>query len=269
MCGLAHGAPVRRPVMVWFHGGAFARGSGRGSGIELAKQGVVLVNINHRLGPLGFLANPELSKESAHGVSGNYGLLDQIAALQWVQRNIRAFGGDPRRVTVFGQSAGSSSVCFLLVSPLAKGLFHRAIMQSGTCTASADYNQDQRTREDAMRNQVGSEIERMRSLIASEIVQKSGMPMSRLVGEGIAYRPLVDGWVTQVRRPSCSTTLPSCRAKRKLVLLGNKPCRGIVRWAHRRRRRQRRNQFLALLPEPHRIGRPRCLESPPAGRNTH
>ena len=130
-------APTRgeqRPVMLWLHGGAFLVGSGSlpifGGG-GLAKRGAVVVTINYRLGRLGFLAHPGLSAEQPHGTSGNYGLLDQIAALRWVQANIAAFGGDPSRVTIFGQSAGSSSVSSLMASPLAKGLFHRAIGQSG------------------------------------------------------------------------------------------------------------------------------------------
>lgn len=122
------------PVMVWIHGGGYVIGAGsqRLYDLEdLARRGVVAVAINYRLGPLGFLAHPELSKESEQGVSGNYGLLDQIAALRWVQRNIKAFGGDPNRVTIFGESAGGGSVFSLLVSPLAKGLFQRAIAESG------------------------------------------------------------------------------------------------------------------------------------------
>ena len=118
--------------MVWFHGGAYFVGSGAiplFNGEALARQGVVIVTVNYRLGRLGFLAHPELTAES--GFSGNYGLLDQIAALRWVQNNIAAFGGDPGCVTMFGQSVGSSSVAILMASPLAKGLFHRAIGQSG------------------------------------------------------------------------------------------------------------------------------------------
>jgi para-nitrobenzyl esterase len=127
-------AGQKRPVMVWIHGGALTRGSGATptyDGTNYAKKGVVLVTINYRLGPLGFLAHPELTAESAHKASGNYGLLDQIAALKWVQKNIAAFGGDPRRVTIFGESAGSRSVNALVATPLAKGLFQRAIGQSG------------------------------------------------------------------------------------------------------------------------------------------
>ena len=127
-----------QPVMVWIHGGSLRIGHGHlpmYDGGALTKQGVVLVSINYRLGPLGFLAHESLSAESPHGVSGNYGLLDQVAALEWVRDNIAAFGGDPNNVTVFGESAGSWSVCYLYASPLAKGLFHRAIGQSGGCFA--------------------------------------------------------------------------------------------------------------------------------------
>lgn len=129
----ARKAGDHRPVMVWFHGGG--RGAGGASqalfdGAALAKKGVVVVTVNYRGGPLGLLATPELSQENGHQSSGNYGLLDDIAALQWVQRNIAAFGGDPKNVTIFGQSFGSGSAHFLSLSPLAKGLFHRMINES-------------------------------------------------------------------------------------------------------------------------------------------
>lgn len=123
-----------RPVMVWIHGGALTRGAGslpNYNGAFLARKGVVLVTINYRLNVFGFMAHPELTAESPHASSGNYGILDQIAALQWIQRNIENFGGDPGNVTIFGESAGSWSVHFLTASPLADGLFHRAIGQSG------------------------------------------------------------------------------------------------------------------------------------------
>ena len=129
----------KRPVMVWIPGGGFVGGSAAGEiydGAEFAKKGVVLVSINYRVWKFGFLASPDLSKESDHHVSGNYGLLDQIAALQWVKQNIAAFGGDPGNVTIFGQSAGSSSTTFLMASPLAKGLFQRAIGESGGAFAA-------------------------------------------------------------------------------------------------------------------------------------
>jgi para-nitrobenzyl esterase len=122
------------PVMVWIHGGGFSAGATsepRQDGENLARKGVVVVSMNYRLGVFGFFSHAELAKESAHHASGNYGLLDQLAALQWVQRNIAAFGGDRRNVTIFGESAGSFSVSGLMASPLARGLFQRAIGESG------------------------------------------------------------------------------------------------------------------------------------------
>ncbi len=129
------GAPARLPVMVWIHGSSNIGGTGAYPpfGPGLARQGTVLVSINYRLGALGFLAHPALSAESPHHASGNYGLLDQIAALRWVQRNIAQFGGDPNNVTVFGESAGGTMICYLMASPQARGLFQRAILQSCTC----------------------------------------------------------------------------------------------------------------------------------------
>jgi para-nitrobenzyl esterase len=122
------------PVMVWIHGGTLIWGSGHSKmydGREFAKRGVVLVSINYRLGVLGYLAHPALSKESPEDTSGNYGLLDQIQALHWVRDNIAAFGGDPSNVTVFGESAGALSVEYLLASPRARGAFDKAIVESG------------------------------------------------------------------------------------------------------------------------------------------
>jgi len=132
-------APVRRadkrlPVLVWIHGGGYTNGSAAMPlywGDRLAQKGVIVVTIAYRLGPLGFLAHPELTGESKHHSSGNYGLMDQIAALRWVHKNIVAFGGDPNRVTIAGQSSGSISVSILMASPPAKGLFQRAIGESG------------------------------------------------------------------------------------------------------------------------------------------
>ncbi len=127
------------PVLVYIHGGGFNEGSGGIAvydGENLAKKGIIVVTINYRLGALGFLAHPELTAESPNHSSGNYGFLDQIAALQWVKENISAFGGDPETVTIAGQSAGAMSVNQLVTSPLASGLFHRAITESGTSFAS-------------------------------------------------------------------------------------------------------------------------------------
>lgn len=122
------------PVMVWIHGGSNNVGAGSQPGFDgnnLAKKGVVVVTLNYRLDVFGFFAHPELTKESGTNASGNYGLLDQIAALQWIRKNIRAFGGDPKVVTVFGESAGAFDISLLMTSPLAKGLFARAIGESG------------------------------------------------------------------------------------------------------------------------------------------
>src|ERR1700758_3182403 len=122
------------PVMVWVHGGSNLNGAGSQpefDGSHLASKGVVVVTINYRLDVFGFLAHPELTKESGTNSSGNYGLLDQIAALKWVQNNIRAFGGDPNQVTLFGESAGAIDVSLLMASPLTKGLFRRVIGESG------------------------------------------------------------------------------------------------------------------------------------------
>jgi para-nitrobenzyl esterase len=124
----------RLPVMVWMHGGGFEFGNGNDllvNGVRLPQKGIVLVNVNMRLGAIGLLAHPLLSKESPKGVSGNYMFLDMLAALEWVQRNIEAFGGDADNVTIFGESGGGAKVADLVVSPLAKGLFHRAICESG------------------------------------------------------------------------------------------------------------------------------------------
>jgi para-nitrobenzyl esterase len=131
--------PIRKadahlPVLVWIHGGGYTNGSAAMPlywGDRLAQKGVIVVTIAYRLGPLGFLAHPELTGESAHHSSGNYGLMDQIAALEWVHRNIGAFGGDPKCVSIAGQSSGSISVSILMASPLARGLFQRAIGESG------------------------------------------------------------------------------------------------------------------------------------------
>lgn len=127
-------APAR-PVMVWIHGGGFFAGFGgeeRHNGARLARKGVVVVTLNYRLGPFGFLAHPALAAASPRHATGDYGLLDQIAALQWVRRNIARFGGNPARVTIFGESAGGMSVGALIASPLARGLFAHAILESGT-----------------------------------------------------------------------------------------------------------------------------------------
>src|SRR5688572_13529020 len=131
----AAAATERRPVMVYFFGGAFSEGAGSiplYDGDALAKKGAVVVTMNYRLGPFGFFTHPALTADSPHKASGNYGLADMVASLRWVKSNIAAFGGDPGNVTVFGQSAGAMAIGSLVASPETKGMFHRAIGQSGS-----------------------------------------------------------------------------------------------------------------------------------------
>ncbi len=134
----------KAPVIVWIHGGALVTGSSKErlyDGVRLASEGVVVVSINYRLGVLGFLAHPDLSAESPAAISGNYGLMDQIQALRWVQQNIAAFGGDPANVTIAGESAGALSVMYLMASPYARGLFSKAIAQSGYMISTPELKQ--------------------------------------------------------------------------------------------------------------------------------
>src|SRR5580698_11643535 len=127
-------AGKKLPVMVWIYGGGFVNGGSSPSvydGTQFAKRGIVFVSFNYRIGRFGFFAFPALTKENPNEPKGNYGYMDQIAALQWVRRNAAAFGGDPANVTIFGESAGGGSVLMLMTSPLSKGLFKRAVVESG------------------------------------------------------------------------------------------------------------------------------------------
>jgi len=136
----AENSKENRPVFVYIYGGAFTSGSGAVpiyDGTEMAKKGLVFITINYRVGTLGFFAHPELTAESPNQTSGNYGLLDQVEALNWVQKNCKAFGGDPNNVTIAGQSAGAFSINYLVASPLTKGLIHRAIAESGGAVLSS------------------------------------------------------------------------------------------------------------------------------------
>ncbi len=181
-------AAEKRPVLVWIHGGGFTEGSGEVityDGEELAKKGLVVVTINYRLGVFGFLAHPELTAESANRSSGNYGLLDAVAALQWVRGNIASFGGDPRNVTVAGQSAGAIAVHTLMASPLAKGLFHRAIAESGLGFLRG------RTRLAAAE---GEGVKWAQSRGAASIRDLRAKPASELMG-GPRFGPIADGWL--------------------------------------------------------------------------
>ena len=156
-------AGEKRPVLVWIYGGGFSSGGSSApiyDGEAMAKKGIVFVSINYRVGIFGFFAHPELTRESAHAASGNYGLMDQLAALKWVHENISVFGGDPEKVTIAGQSAGSMSVNCLQASPLAKGLFIRAIGESGAV------------------------FTKNRSLAGLSDAEKQGMKIARTLGDG-------------------------------------------------------------------------------------
>lgn len=197
----ARSAGDRLPVMVWIHGGSFQVGASSQTvydGEALAAQGVVLVTINYRLGIFGFFGHPGLSAESPHGVSGNYGLLDMVAALGWVKRNIAAFGGDPGNVTIFGESAGGAAVFLLLVMPQAEGLFQKAISESGGILAPI------RLKEEAdgvmalekYGQKLGPDISALRKLSAAEVLK---LAPQRTSNASSADRPLllpvIDGWV--------------------------------------------------------------------------
>jgi para-nitrobenzyl esterase len=181
--------------MVFIHGGGGRVGRGDEDGATLALKGAVVVTINYRLGVLGWLSHPALTAESPHHSSGNYGLLDQIAALQWVRRNIAQFGGDPRRVTIFGHSSGGEYVGCLMVSQLARGLFQRAILQSGVpfdLLASVHHPGGEVDSAEALGADLAQKLgagdgpaalKKLRSISADELV-RTGMP----------YDLVVDGW---------------------------------------------------------------------------
>ena len=194
---------ARHPVMVWLHGGSNVHGWAGDpffDGSALARRGVVVVVVNYRLGVLGFLTHPALAAESERGASGNYGLHDQLAALGWVRRNIGAFGGDSSRVTLFGQSAGATDIACLLTSPLAQGLVHGAILQSGDCLSPW---LDARRRSGApspadsvgMRFATAFGATNDSALLAG--LRRASPDSLRVAAEslGVAFDPVVDGWV--------------------------------------------------------------------------
>ncbi len=179
------------PVLVWIYGGGFGSG-GSGCAIydgeAMARKGIVFVSVNYRVGPFGFLAHPELTKESSKGASGNYGLMDQIAALQWVNRNIAALGGAPNNVTIAGQSAGSMSVNCLVASPLAKGLFTKAIAQSGANFARPN---------PSLQQAEAGGLTVMKALGAQSLAELRAKPADDILkkGQGGVRGPIIDGYV--------------------------------------------------------------------------
>ena len=194
----AKSADEKLPVFVYIHGGGLSEGSGAIAvydGENLAKKGIIVVTINYRLGALGFLAHPELTAESPNNSSGNYGFLDQIAALKWIKNNISAFGGDPGTVAIAGQSAGAMSVNQLITSPLASGLFHRAITESGTSFASGMLGSSPTLEEaeemglDFAKQKGASNLAELRALSAEEI-------LAPIEGGGMMrFRGNIDGYL--------------------------------------------------------------------------
>ena len=192
-------ASEKLPVIVWFYGGGFVAGSAsepRYDGENLATKGVIIVNPNYRLGVFGFFSHPELSKESGHNASGNYGLLDQVAALQWVVKNISAFGGDPRNITIAGESAGSFSVSALMASPLSRNLFQKAIGESGAFFPSGP-SAGLRAKPLAETEQFG--VKFAESLGATSLAQMRAKHGNELLQEaakrdrGFVFGPSIDG----------------------------------------------------------------------------
>lgn len=186
------------PVLVWIHGGGNVEGSGEwpeGLGPTLAQTGIVVVSLNYRLGAFGFFASPGLNGESRHQVSGNYGNLDQIAALKWVRRNVAALGGDAQRVTIAGQSSGSEDVCLLMASPLARGLFEGAILESGTCVDSVYPKLKEEEASDGhLLGDLGvtagpDALEKLRAIPAERILETAAKDGNLDLG------PTIDGWM--------------------------------------------------------------------------
>jgi para-nitrobenzyl esterase len=212
------------PVMVWMHGGAYNMGCGNDkiwNNTRLPQYGVVVVTLNHRLGPIGLLAHPALSKESPEHASSNYLFLDLIASLEWIQRNIAAFGGDPDNVTIFGESGGGAKVSVMMTSPLAKGLFHRAICESGVAAGffpgiplAEMENRGETLFKKLGISPRGNVLKQARSISSEKILQVS-QSMEMPLKPGADLKPLwdaaVDGWVLP-QSPPDSFKSGSCNA---------------------------------------------------------
>ncbi|MFO8057813.1 MAG: carboxylesterase family protein [bacterium] len=189
------------PVMFWIHGGGMKQGSGSygmSNGARLAaERDVVVVTVDYRLNNLGFLTLPELVEESPNNSAGNYGLLDQVRALKWLQKNISSFGGDPDRVTIFGQSAGAGSVYCLMTSPLAEGLFHRAIPMSGfpdlAHTMEQGFRDGQKILEE-LGCDVARPVECLRAMPAEDIIPPPKNTLVNRLQGGVTYAPHMDGY---------------------------------------------------------------------------
>jgi para-nitrobenzyl esterase len=189
------------PVMVWMHGGGYSSGCGCDrvwNNYRLPGYGVVVVTLTHRLGPLGLLAHPWLSAESPRGVSGNYIFLDLIASLQWIQENISAFGGDPGNVTIFGESGGGAKVTIMMVSPLAKGLFHKAICESGTSSVvlTGKLMADSEESSKALFEKIGiNTLDHARSVPAQKLIEAAETMRGARDPSVNDFDASVDGWL--------------------------------------------------------------------------
>ena len=216
--------PSGLPIMVWTFGGSFTNGSGDIDGSALARKGVIVVSFNYRVGTFGFLAHPQLSAESPQRASGNYGLLDAVAALRWVRENIRQFGGDPNRVTLWGVSAGASVITALMVSPVTSGLFHQVILESPG--AMRHWKSLRDAEEQGL--SVGRDVSALRKLPTSDI------PLIQNLGGGAEVRslfeprvigPVLDGYVLkEEEREAFETGRVNVRA----VLVGNNTDEGAI-----------------------------------------
>lgn len=208
-------AGAKLPVMVWFYGGAYAEGGGSmpfANGANLASKGVIIVSMNYRVGPFGFLSTSELTAASPHHASGNQALSDSIAALQWVKANIAAFGGDPNNVTIFGQSAGACVTAALVGSPVAKGLFHKAISESGAWAGLTAAKMV--TREDAEKRSA----EALDRLGVHTLAELQALPADQVAKLGRAQGIIVDGWIVPEDQ---SITFAHGRQNKVPVLLGS------------------------------------------------
>ena len=248
----------RLPVIFWVHGGAFMTGYGHSAhfdGEHFARQGVILVTINYRLNVFGWMVHPELDRESGNGVSGNYGLLDQIAALKWVHRNIGAFGGDAGNLTIAGQSAGAACVQSLVCSPLARGLFSKVILQSGGGPApfpDMEYPKlSEAEKKDPLRALGVASIEEARALSGEELLARWGQSMP---GNEVQRTPVVDGYVLaeSVTDTIRNGDTPECpcligyTAKEGLVFARN---RAELEQLMRRAMKRGAEEYLALCPK--------------------
>ena len=211
----AKSAGAKPPVMVWFYGGAYAEGGGSmpfANGANLARKGVIVVSLNYRVGAFGFLSSSELTAASPHHASGNQALSDSIAALQWVKANIAAFGGDPNNVTIFGQSAGACITAALVGSPVAKGLFQKAISESGAWAGLTAAKMV--TREDAEKRTA----EAMEKAGVHSLAELQALPADQVAKLGRAQGIIVDGWIVPEDQ---SITFAQGKQNKVAVLLGS------------------------------------------------